>query len=152
MDAFEQQATTQDNGMMGYKGQWFVWIHGAGNSIWMNENVLQSYEGTIRLAPVKLNVRANFTSLRTVGTFLINAEIHPGGKVTYAKITSEAGSNCKLIPSWNGQVCIREYPSKTQVQTRSTNSQISFATSKGKTYIVDRPTEPWEDQPLHLLY
>ena len=56
LDAFENQlkTTTRPNGTLGYAGQWFFWVHGAGNSIWLNENLLQSYDGQIQVAPVKL--------------------------------------------------------------------------------------------------
>lgn len=150
VDAFEHQlkATTRSNGTLRYGGQWFLWVHTAGNSIWVNENLLQSYDGRIRLAPVKLKRAVAFARLRTVGAFLVSAEIRAGGDVAYVAITSEAGRRCTLVRPWDGEVRVRQLPSLRAVVVQASHGEVTFATSKGLTYVIDRPSDPWEKQPV----
>ena len=150
MDAFEKQlqATTRPNGKTSYGGQWFFWVHGAGNSIWINESLLQSYDGRIRVAPVKIKTGAFFQNLRAVGAFLVSGEIRPGGGVACLSIASEAGAPCTLLKPWNGPIRVRNLESMKAVKTKQVDDAIVFQTETNATYIVDRPFDPWEDQPL----
>ncbi len=153
LDAFEKQlqATTRPNGTLSYGKQWFFWVHGSGNSIWHNDNLMQSYDGRIRLAPVKLQTRAVIVNLRAVGAFLVSADIGPGGNVAYATIMSEAGRRCMLVRPWAGDVRIRTWPSLKSVAFDETDGVISFATRRGATYVVDNVEAPWEKHPIHRL-
>ena len=144
--AFEEQlrATTRGNGTRFYAGQWFFWIHASGDTIWTNERLLQSYTGVIRLAPIKRKAGARFGGLRAVGGFLVSGEIRPGGELAYAAIASEAGVACKLIRPWEGPVRVREMTSMKPIDLKDLNGVLVFATSPGATYIMDRPSDPWE--------
>ena len=148
--AFERQlrATTRANGTRFYSGESFFWIHGSGDTIWTNENLLQSYTGEIRLAPVKRKQGAHFARLRAVGGFLVSGEIRPGGDPAYASIASEAGIACKLVRPWDGDVRVRELNSMKPIDVNESGGVISFETIKHATYIVDRPSDPWETMPL----
>lgn len=150
LDAFENQlkSTTNPNGTLSYGGQWFFWIHGAGNSIWLNENLLQSYNGRIRVAPVRLKTSTRFYNLRAVGAFLVSAEIRPGRNISYISITSEAGKTCSIEKPWAGDLRIRELSSMDEIPFDEQGGIIIFHTRKGAAYIIDRPSEPWENQPL----
>lgn len=150
IDAFERQlrAMTRPNGTLSYPGQWFFWVHGAGNSVWHNENLLQSYNGKIRIAPVKLKTAARFAHLRAVGAFLVSAEIGPGGDVAYVAVTSEAGRRCTLARPWEGGIRVRSLPGMEPVKSTIGGDSISFDTERGTTYVVDRPSRPWEKQPI----
>lgn len=152
-DAFEKQlqATTRPNGTTSYPGQWFFWVHGAGNSLWINENVLQSYEGRIRVAPVKLKNGARFARLRAVGAFLVSGEIRPGGEVAYLSITSEAGRPCTVVNPWDEQLRVRELASMKPLTLTMSGGAASFQTSTNTTYIIDRPSDPWERQAVSRL-
>ena len=144
LDAFENQlkATTRPNGTLSYGGQWFFWVHGAGNAIWLNENLLQSYNGRIRVAPVKLKTGARFYNLRTVGAFLVSAEIRSGGEIAYITITSEAGKPCMIERPWTGELRIRELSTMDEIPFEHRDGAVVFPTDKGTTYIIDRPSEP----------
>lgn len=148
LDTFEKQlrATTRPNGTMSYGDQWFFWVHSAGNSIWLNENLLQSYDGLIRVAPVKLKTAARFAQLRAVGAFLVSGEIMPGGEVAYLAITSEAGKPCSLVAPWN-EVRVRRWPEMRSVIARAEEGIVRFDTARGATYVVDTPSQPWEARP-----
>ncbi|MFH1006571.1 MAG: hypothetical protein V1800_03600, partial [Candidatus Latescibacterota bacterium] len=86
-----------------WPGKW-IFTHFLGWPIVLNESIVQSHTGKIRVAPVKLTHPVQFARLRTVGAFLISGEMAPGGKVSYLAITSEAGSPCHLVRPWEGEV------------------------------------------------
>jgi alpha-L-fucosidase 2 len=86
-----------------------LWIaHGGGGvetcsavPSFVNEMLLQSYEGVIRVFPAWLKNRdAKFETLRAYGAFLISSEIK-NDKVTYIKIISEKGRLCTLENPWS---------------------------------------------------
>ena len=151
-DRFEQQlrATIRPNGTLTYGGQWFFWVHGAGNSIWHNESLMQSYNGAIRIAPVKLKTAARFANLRAVGAFLVSAEIDPGGQVAYIALTSEAGGPCCVVKPWD-KIRLRVLPSMKPVAFATRGDRITFPTKKGEVYLVDSPSHPWEKRPVTHL-
>jgi hypothetical protein len=126
----------------------WIWAENFGAPIVVNDSILQSYTGQLRLAPVKLKGGVRFGRLRAVGAFLVSGELHPNGEVSYVAITSEAGARCSLITPWAGSVRIRQSPFMRPVATAKNQNVLSFDTEKGATYIVDRPDEPWEDQPI----
>ena len=117
----------------------------------INESILQSYDGTLRVAPVSLGCDAHFAQLRAVGAFLVSAEIRTGGQVRYIAITSEAGRPCRLVRPWRGPVRLRQTPSLAKVDVGDTGDILLFQTTKGATYVVDRPHDPWEDQPITVV-
>lgn len=62
----------------------------------LNEMVLQSFEGTLRLFPCwDGTVDVSFRSLRADGAFLVSSEMK-GGRMTFAEIVSEAGQPLKI--------------------------------------------------------
>ncbi|MBM3845596.1 MAG: hypothetical protein FJ405_04835 [Verrucomicrobia bacterium] len=126
-----------------------TWVHQCGFPILINESILQSYTGTLRVAPVRLGQPVRFGQLRAVGGFLVSGEIRPDNTAAYLAIQSEAGKRCQLIRPWPGEepVRVRRFPTRRPVRTVSENGTISFETRKGETYIVDRPKTPWEEQP-----
>ena len=69
----------------------------------INEMLLQTHEGVMRLFPVWPKTRpARFGRLRTHGAFLVSAE-YRGGLVRKVLIESEKGRACKLLNPWPGQ-------------------------------------------------
>jgi hypothetical protein len=114
----------------------------------VNESIVQSYSGQIRVAPVKLKNTVRFARLRTVGAFLVSGEIKRGGEVSYIAITSTARSSCHLVRPWVGNVRIRLSGSMKNIEFTEKEGVLSFPTLAGSTYIVDRPDNPWEKQPI----
>jgi alpha-L-fucosidase 2 len=125
-----------------------IWVHGCGLPIVINESILQSYTGQLRVSPVKLKTGVRFGQLRAVGAFLVSGEIREGGQIAYITITSEVGNPCLLIRPWDGDVRIRELSSMKTVLFEETDGVLSFQTEKGATYIVDSQNDPWEMQPI----
>jgi hypothetical protein len=109
--------------------------------------LVQSYNGILRFAPVKLKGGAAFGSLRTVGAFLVSGEIKPDGSLAYASISSEAGGTCSIYKPWENEVRVREAASMQPVTTTESEGVLSFTTRKGETYLLDRAGDPWEKQP-----
>ena len=66
----------------------------------VNEMLLQSHEGVLRLFPVwPKDQNARFGTLRARGAFLVSAELK-NGVVTGVKITSEKGRDCAIVNPW----------------------------------------------------
>ena len=77
-----------------------IWFENFGLPVVINECLLQSYNGVIRLFPNwPVNQSAAFEQLRAVGAFLVSAEYHDG-QVVRVKIMSEKGGNVKIYSPW----------------------------------------------------
>jgi hypothetical protein len=69
----------------------------------INEMLLQTHEGVMRLFPVwPKNRPARFGRLRTHGAFLVSSELQDG-EVKSLVIESEKGRECKLLNPWPGR-------------------------------------------------
>ena len=69
----------------------------------INDMLLQSHEGLLRLFPVwPENQDAKFENLRAYGAFLVSSAKRDG-KVEYVKIFSEKGRKCILHNPWPGK-------------------------------------------------
>merc|ERR1711964_527776 len=71
----------------------------------LNELLLQSFEGYLRLFPGwPLNERASFTTLRAFGGFLVSASVEIGGLVSDIRVLSEAGLSCVFLSPWDNAI------------------------------------------------
>ncbi|MFB3829813.1 MAG: hypothetical protein ACE15B_23790 [Bryobacteraceae bacterium] len=85
-----------------------VWTENLSLPAVLNECMLQSYNGAIRLFPNTRNLGpARFENLRATGAFLVSAS-WDGGAVRDVRIFSEKGGTARVY--WNGAV--REIPAK----------------------------------------
>jgi alpha-L-fucosidase 2 len=83
-----------------------VWFENFALPVVINECLMQSYDGTIRLFPDWPSAKdAEFHNLRAAGAFLVSATLK-NGKVTGIDITSEAGSRLKMFLPWQKGVTI----------------------------------------------
>ncbi len=157
LDIFENHSRSLQliNGCQTYPSyNWaskWVFMHFLGWPIVVNESIVQSYTGRIRIAPVKLKNTVHFARLRTEGAFLVSGEIRGGGRVSYLAITSEAGRGCRLVRPWDGNVRIRLLGSEEIVTFSEEKGLLTFPTLAGSTYIVDRLDDPWEKQPITVI-
>ncbi len=70
----------------------------------MNESLLQSYDGTLRIFPAFPNNKSGRFTLHAAGGFIVSAEIK-SGEVQWISIKSLLGNLCKLAMPWkNGTV------------------------------------------------
>jgi alpha-L-fucosidase 2 len=70
----------------------------------IQEMLLQSYSGTIRIFPAVPETweDVSFSTLRAEGAFLVSAE-RKGGRTTYVGIRAERGGICVLADPFNGE-------------------------------------------------
>ena len=81
-----------------------VWTENLSLPAVLNECLLQSYSGTLRLFPNTTNLgKAGFRDLRAAGAFLVSAE-WDGHAVFGLSILSEKGTTLRLWNSWGGEV------------------------------------------------
>ena len=77
-----------------------IWFENFSLPVVIDECLIQSYDGTIRLFPNWPEKKdAAFYNLRTVGAFLISADLK-GGVIKKIKILSEKGNPLKIISPW----------------------------------------------------
>ncbi|QJD86601.1 glycosyl hydrolase family 95 catalytic domain-containing protein [Cohnella herbarum] len=90
-----------------YMGPMGIWFENFALPAVINECLMQSYNGIIRFFPNwPLDKRAEFSTLRAVGGFLVSA-IADAGKVQGIEIYSEAGSTLRIYNPWNAATVIR---------------------------------------------
>lgn len=65
----------------------------------MNESLLQSYDGVLRIAPAFSNTSSGRFTLHAVGGFIVSAEIN-AGIVQWICIKSKSGNNCRVSIPW----------------------------------------------------
>ncbi len=83
-----------------------LWCENFAVPVVLNECMLQSYTGTIRVFPNTLNLGpASFENLRAVGAFLVSAT-HDGKRVTRFEVFSEKGVKLVFVNPW-GQKPVR---------------------------------------------
>ncbi|MDR3718301.1 MAG: hypothetical protein P4K98_05825 [Bryobacteraceae bacterium] len=83
-----------------------VWTENLSLPAVLNECLLQSYSGVVRLFPNTTNLGpARFRDLRAAGAFLVSAE-WDGHAVSGVSILSEKGATLRLWNPWGGEVHI----------------------------------------------
>jgi hypothetical protein len=117
-----------------------LWCENFAAPIVLNECMLQSYSGTIRLFPNTLNLGAvRFERLRCVGAFLVNAA-YDGKMVTTFQVLSEKGSLLRFISPW---------PEKSIRVLRSRDGQQIEVLRDGDAWIA--PTESGEHYSIDAV-
>ncbi len=77
-----------------------IWFENFSLPVVINECLLQSYNGVIRLFPNwPLDKQASFSTLRAVGAFLVSASCG-GGRIEGVEILSETGSTRRILNPW----------------------------------------------------
>lgn len=103
----------------------------------VNEMLLQSHEGKIRLFPATPEgFEAAFT-LRAEGAFMVSSSIDTLGFVETVEIYSEVGTPCRVVNPWsNNMVVITTSRGKSSVIKEDENGLLSFKTKKGESYTL----------------
>ncbi len=105
-------------------------IETCGGFLALNEMLLQSYDGVLRLFPVwpeKLD--AKFGNLRAYGAFLVSAELK-NGMVTNLELFSEKGEDCTMQNPWAGKA-VRVLHGGNKAERRQ-GDRFTFKTRKGE--------------------
>lgn len=126
--------TTNDNGEFEYMG-----VHLSA----MNESLLQSYDGVIRVFPAMPaddSLQSRFTLLAK-GGFLVSSE-YANGQTKYVGLKSQYGGGATFQNPWGAEeVRVRRASDDTVILTTS-EAQFSFATEAGGVYIIERTAQP----------
>ena len=105
-----------------------IWFENFSLPVVINECLMQSYDGTIRLFPNwPVEKDATFHNLRAAGAFLVTAEMK-NGKVTGIEILSEAGSTLKIILPWETGGTITNRKGKSSIKS----NLVEIETEKGE--------------------
>lgn len=112
----------------GFMDNMGVWFENFALPAVINECMMQSYNGTIRLFPNwPSDSDAEFFNLRAAGAFLVSASLE-NGMVTEIRITSEAGGLLKIVLPWtDGGKMINRNGEKSV-----TSNLVSIETLKGE--------------------
>ncbi len=112
-----------------------IWVENLSLPAVLNECLLQSYSGVIRLFPNTINMGpARFARLRAVGAFLVSAA-WDGSEVRDVEIHSEKGARARLVNPWPGRKVnvVRARDGQT-VTVHQTANLVEFPTGAGETY------------------
>lgn len=89
-----------------YMGRMGIWFENFALPAVINECLMQSYSGIIRLFPNwPAEKWAEFRTLRAVGGFLVSASV-ANGNVREVQVASEAGSILRMYNPWPGTVLL----------------------------------------------
>lgn len=103
----------------------------------VNEMLLQSFDGLIRIFPaVPGDWDARFAQLRAVGGFLVSSE-REGGDVRYFVVESLEGERCRVLSPWPEEEVTVTNLSTDHGETLAPAQEIGFSTEPGLTYRVE---------------
>lgn len=115
-----------------------IWVENLSLPAVLNECLMQSYSGVIRLFPNTRNIgRARFHRLRAVGAFLISAS-WDGKQVGDVQIYSEKGATARVVNPWPGTPVRVVTQQGRVVETKERKGVIEFATQPGETYYLQK--------------
>jgi len=108
-----------------------IWFENFGLPVVVNECLMQSYDGTIRMFPNwPMDKDAEFYNLRAVGAFLVSASLK-NGQANKIEITSEVGGVLKIILPWKSGGTIIAGSGKKPI----TSNVVEMTTQKGEKII-----------------
>lgn len=119
-----------------------LWCENFAVPVVLNECMLQSHNGVIRLFPNTENLGpARFNKLRAAGAFLVSAS-HDGKSIVRLNIFSEKGKTLRFVAPWDGRdVSIIRMSDGKQIAHTLNRNEINAETEAGETYSVF-PTGP----------
>ena len=117
-----------------------AWTETLGIAAPLQEMMLQSYGGVLRIFPCwPSSVAASFTTLRAEGALLVSAS-WKDGQVTSLEILSERGGPCRLVNPWSAGLKVETTTGEPVPVTESAPGIPAFDTKAGETYSV-RPRQ-----------
>jgi alpha-L-fucosidase 2 len=114
-----------------------VWTENLSLPAVLNECLLQSHDGVIRLFPNTLHLgKAKFRDLRAAGAFLVSAS-WDGKTVSDIALKSEKGARARIAHPWiSGKASVRETVSGTAIAVTERQGILEFRTAPGASYVL----------------
>jgi hypothetical protein len=114
-----------------------VWTENLSLPAVINECLLQSYAGVIRLFPNTKNLgRASFRDLRAAGAFLVSAS-WDGNSVSSVTLLSEKGARARVAAPWpDRRPFVQEQGTGKDVGSSEREGILEFDTRPGRTYRI----------------
>lgn len=110
-----------------------IWFENFALPVVINESLMQSYNGVIRLFPNwDKSADAQFYNLRAVGAFLVGATLN-GGQVKKVNIHSEKGGVLRILSPWGKKGTIKRGNKRSRIETEI----IEINTSKGEDIVLE---------------
>lgn len=131
--AIQVHGRYNDSGSYGFMDKMGIWFENFALPAVIDECLMQSYDGTIRLFPNwPLEKDAEFHDLRAAGAFLVSAVLKDG-KVGEVEILSEKGSPLNIILPWKNGGTVKSNKGKSKISSNI----LKTDTEKGeKIYIT----------------
>ena len=135
--ALQTRGRYDDTTPFDYMAPMGIWFENFSLPLVINECLMQSYTGIIRLFPNwPAEKAAAFRTLRAVGAFLVSAR-HEQGVVHDLTILSEQGGACRLYNPWPGSTIRVRDDKDGMVAVTHDGEVVTFETTRGETYLVD---------------
>jgi hypothetical protein len=130
----------RDSTQYDYMARMGVWVENFSLPAVINECMLQSYSGVIRLFPNTKNLpRCSFSNLRAVGAFLVSGAWSGAEIFSPVELTSEMGARCRLAKPWGtAKTEVFTQPGRQPVPAREVGGILEFSTEKDARYLVER--------------
>ncbi len=110
-----------------------IWFENFALPVVINESLMQSYNGVIRLFPNwDKTVDAQFYNLRAVGAFLVGATLNKG-EVKKVTIHSEKGGKLRILSPWGKNGKVKKGNKKSRIRTEI----IEIDTAAGEDIILE---------------
>lgn len=114
-----------------------IWTENLSLPAVLNECLLQSYAGVIRLFPNTRGMgRARFRHLRAAGAFLVSAA-WDGRIVRDVEIFSEKGARARVVNPWRQAARVVRGADRQPVRARRDGAILEFPTAVGETYRLE---------------
>jgi hypothetical protein len=113
----------------------------------LNEMLLQSHGGIIRIAPAVSSGWSGIFRLRAEGGFLVAADIIEG-TVRFAEIRSLHGGECSVANPWSGECIVS---SNGRLVLRTESGTVTFETDRGRTYLLENAARRLSARPSAAL-
>ena len=114
-----------------------IWTENLSLPVVINECLMQSYTGVIRLFPNRKGLgKVRFRDLRAAGAFLVSAA-WDGSQASDVRIRSEKGATVRLLQPWRGRKILVTAEGGSVVDSRVEGEQLVFPTKAGSSYRVE---------------
>lgn len=109
----------------------------------VNEMLLHSHGGAIRVFPAIPGDWDCCFTLHAVGAFVVTSE-HSAGETAYVAVRSLKGRPCRVVNPWSAEdeVRVRIAAGEEVLPVQETAGVLAFATEPGRTYIIERASLP----------